>query len=158
MLRLVKHTHQGRPDLQELVDEEKLDDLLRVLSLDEVAAAWRCYQERAAAGEYVDFDDADWWAVEFWLSGAPVYRRQETARAGLLALVHAVPDELLGDVGAGPLENFISPQEDVVRWVEDAAQNDARFRTALGFVYLTAEEPWVFERLRRVLDDPDQAL
>ena len=131
MLRLVEHAHRPRPDLQELVDEEKLDDLLRVVSVEEVAAAWRCYYERSAAGEYVDYDDADWWAVEFWLSGAPAYRRQETARAGLLALVRAVPDELLGDVGAGPLENFISPKEDVVRWIEEVAQKDARFRTAV---------------------------
>jgi hypothetical protein len=46
-------------------------------------APWRCYHERSATGEYVDVDDPDWWAVQFWLSNGLAYRREAIAREGL---------------------------------------------------------------------------
>jgi hypothetical protein len=149
----VDHAHEPRPDLQEFVDDERLDDLLQVVSLEGIAAAWRCYTARSAAGEYVDFDDPDWWAVEFWLSGGLAYQRDETAREGLLALVRAVPDELLEDVGAGPLENFIRADEEVVSWIVSEARANGRFRQVLRFVCLAAEQEWVRERLTAALGD-----
>lgn len=59
----------------------------------------------------------------------------------LLRLMDAVPDDLLGFVGAGPLEDA------VVRWgaelverIEAQAARDERFREALGCIWLSHGE------------------
>jgi hypothetical protein len=50
----------------------------------------------------------------------------------VLALVAAAPDELLGDVGVGPLEDLIDQHADlVIDKVVKQAASDPRFREAL---------------------------
>jgi hypothetical protein len=54
----------------------------------------------------------------------------------LVAIAEAAPEEVLGWVGAGPLEDFIKDDRDRVAWVEEQAARSARFRRALGNVWI----------------------
>lgn len=149
------HDHTVGHDLVGLVNEGRLDDLLAQVSLSEIADAWRCYHERSNAGKYLDTDDPDWWAVEFWLSNGLAFRHEDVAREGILALVDAVGDDLLPYVGAGPLENFIDSVESRIRWIEEVAERSPRFRTALACIYTWGvEEEWASERLERAARVP----
>src|ERR1700676_3200982 len=123
------HDHAPAKALARMVDGGELDDLLNALSLAEVAEAWSCYTQRNPD----DFDAPDWWAIDFWQGLA--FERENVCRDGLFALVDTVPDELLGHVGAGPLETFVSNDESRVRWIEEQAAHSDRFRCALANVW-----------------------
>ncbi len=113
-----------------------------------------CYHERWARYGHARYDDPDWWAVEFWLSGGLGFRREGIARDGLLAVVEAVPLDCLADVGAGPLMVFVEADEDRITWIESVAAESARFRTALTAVAVWQQEDWVVERLERAAHAP----
>ncbi len=150
----VHHDHELGPELVRLLDDDRLNDLLARVSLTDVADAWRCYYERSISGEQVDYSDPDWWAVQFWLSPAPVFDREELGREGLLALVTSVGDDLLHYVGAGPLEDFIDAIEDRIRWFEESAARLPEFRKALAYVHVGYEPEWVWDRLERAAGVP----
>jgi hypothetical protein len=166
---VVVHQHDRAQELQRLVDDRDFDELLRRVTLAEVAAAWHCYHRRQADG----FDDPDWWALEYWMeAGGPESRRQE----GLLALIaSAATDDEARMVGAGPLENYLSavtldlpPQPPGVSFMEwadraslrgdperiawaEAQRASGRFRTALSVVYVWGQiEDELAERLEAV--------
>jgi hypothetical protein len=146
MIGTVAHAHdvEASTRMEAMVDDGRLDDILAEVSLAEIAAAWVCYESRAANSS----DDDDWWAIEFWLGLG--YQREDVAREGLLALVSAAPDELLGHVGAGPFENFICADEDRIAWMEQQAAASSRFRAALANIHVWGvEKRWVAERLER---------
>jgi hypothetical protein len=64
------------------------------------------------------------------------WRDRNLRRRGLLALLRATDDErVLGCVGAGPLENFVSDDEDDLRWLEAQARQSQSFRIALRNVW-----------------------
>jgi hypothetical protein len=141
-MSVMAHEHERGAVLEGLVDDGDLDGLLAIVTLGEIADAWRCYTERKPQTS----EDPDWWAVEFWLDLA--FEREDVAREGLLALVDAVPDELLPHVGAGPFENFIGPDESRIAWMEDQARRSPCFRAALANVWIWGvEKDWVCERL-----------
>jgi hypothetical protein len=170
---VVVHQHDGTQELQRLVDNRDFDELLRRVTLAEVAAAWHCYHRRQAD----DIDDPDWWALEYWMQSAgPESRLQE----GLLALIDAAAtDEEARMVGAGPLENYLSavtlelpPQPPGVSFMEwadraslhgepqriawaEAQRASGRFRTALSVVYVWGEiEDELAGRLEAVAGAP----
>ena len=117
--------------LQALVDDEDLDGLLEVVTIDEVAEAWCCYTERREhSGPADDADDADpdWWAIEFFMMRT-IFRNGPVYRSALLALLsRAKSDYLVSCVAAGPLEKFVSDDESDLRWLEQEA---ARMRSCL---------------------------
>jgi len=56
-----------------------------------------------------------------------------------LALINAAPDDLLGYVGAGPLEDTIDIHgATLIDKIEERAAQDRRFRFCLGGIYLAA--------------------
>jgi hypothetical protein len=123
--------------LNDLCDRGELDELLAQVTLDTVAATWCRYTERSlAAGSHdLSHEDPDWWAVNFFLCEA-FWRDRELRRQGLLALVRATDDELvLSCVGAGPLENFVSDDEEDLQWLEEHASKSESLRIALGDVW-----------------------
>ncbi len=63
--------------------------------------------------------------------------------------METAPEDLLAYVGAGPLMNFVEPDEDRISWIEGVAATSAGFRTALTAVAVWQEEDWVVERLER---------
>lgn len=126
------HDHAASPALLRLVESARLDELLGRVTLDEVAEAWHCYVRRGVH----DYNDPDWWAVEFWQGLA--YRREDVARQGLIALIGASPEEHLGYVGAGPLEGFVRRKKGRVRWIELECDQNPAFRVALRNVHCGA--------------------
>ena len=123
--------------LEELVDEEDLDQLLSLVTLDDIAVAWCSYSERADDSADGD-DDPDWWAVALFFSTG-IFQRRDIYRALLLKLVEHATDPVLDDVGAGPLENFVSNDEDDLVWLEQQCAANSRLRTALSSVWCGKE-------------------
>ena len=131
------------------VEAGRIEELFRRVSLQDVAVAW----SRHTAREFADNDEAladpDWWAVELWHSSAWWQQPKAVIRDGLVALVDAAEsDEVLGVVGAGPLEEFVSDDEEDVRWIEEVAARKPRFRQALANVWAdVSEDTWArFDR------------
>jgi hypothetical protein len=122
-------------ELQRLVDAEDVDGVLRVADLDELADAW-C---RHTAREHPTADDPDWWAVEFFMM-RPLFDAVEVHRAALLKLLeHAPDDRVIGCIGAGPLENFVSDDPDDLAWLETQAASNPRLRAALAGMWVALD-------------------
>ncbi|HEV7526846.1 MAG TPA: hypothetical protein VGP92_17905 [Acidimicrobiia bacterium] len=148
--------------LQRLVDARDVDGLLGTVSTDDVAEAWCQYSSRhgraepARAGNArMKPEDAHWWAIEFVRSSG-VTRREGVLRELLVKLVeHAPNDEVLGNIGAGPIEDFIVADEARVRWIEEQAESSPAFRQALSIIWIWGHQPqWVCERIERAAGVP----
>ena len=132
-------------ELEELVLEGQVAKLLSLVTLEQVAAAWCGYHARTHFPGVED-DDPDWWAVDLLLSGE-FWSDELRVRTVIDLLVERAPDDrVLGGVGAGPLEDFISDNEDRLVWIEGRAAASARFREALGHVWIWGAWP---ERARQ---------
>jgi hypothetical protein len=122
--------------LQELIDVEDIDRLIEIVTLDEIATAWCRY---SSLRHSVDDDDPDWWAIELFMT-SEIFKRTALYRALLLKLVeHAQSDGVIGAVGAGPLENFVSDDQDDLMWLESECQFNEKLRRALGGVWCAGE-------------------
>jgi hypothetical protein len=131
-------------DLPDPLDDDYLDRLLNTVTLDDIAAAWCRHNSELGKG----IEDPDWWAVDFVLS-SDLESNRDLHRATLLKLFeHADSEDLIACVGAGPLEDFISEDEDDLQWLEAQAASNVKLRSALGGVWIRVSEP-TFERLDR---------
>jgi hypothetical protein len=146
---MVPHDHDNALELGRTVDEGRLDDVLALVSLQDIAEAWSCFHERQRSSGWAATADPDWWAVDFWLTSSHSSGPESVLREGLLALVDTVPEELLAYVGAGPLMNFVGPDEDRIAWIESVAAESSRCRAALTAVAAWHEEAWDVERLEQ---------
>jgi len=122
-------------ELQRLVDDEDVAGVLAIVSLDDIAASWCGYHAR----EVHDDDDPDWWAIELFMTRDFVADRRRHRAALLRLLAHADSPGVLGVVGAGPLENFVSDDEGDLRWLEAEAPRNPRLREALAVVWCDGE-------------------
>ena len=96
--------------------------------MDALVAAWIRYT--------VEKRPEDFWA---WDSASSISSGSDTEAAWnlVVALVRNAPDEALGSIGAGPLENLLNVHGAVlVDWIVGEAQRDHRFREALGGAWL----------------------
>ena len=119
--------------LQALLDEMRVDELLSLVTLEEIAEAWFRYQVRPHI-DGVEDEDPDWWAVELLTTMDYHFKSDELRiRATLDLLIdHAHDDDALGGVAAGPLEDFVKAAgEQRLRWIERRADESPRFRQAL---------------------------
>ena len=83
--------------------------------------------------------DADFWAFDK-VNEIVRNDRQEAWRL-ILALVERAPDDLLGRVGAGPIEHFVRDHHTaVIEQVADEACANARFRDALSWMWFRQGE------------------
>lgn len=113
--------------MQRCVDGGDVDGLLAIVSPDQIAIAWnRC---SAAPGAEM-YGHPDWWAIELFL-GEEIFQRIDLYRHLLLKLVEHATEDTLGAVAAGPLENFVSDDEDDLRWIESQCKDNPQLRTAL---------------------------
>jgi hypothetical protein len=122
--------------LQELLDDFRVDEVLSLVTVEEIAQAWLSYHARQHIPGVED-DDQDWWAVEL-LMDPRFSADEERIRTTLDLLIERAPsDEVLGVAAAGPLEDFLSADEDRLRWVERRAEESLRFREALQRVWVS---------------------
>ena len=132
--------------LEELILYGEVEEALSLVTLDEVADAWCRYQARPHVPG-VEEDDPDWWSVDLLLGGQ-FYAEEQRQRTLLdLLIERAQDDELLGAIGAGPLENFITNDDDRLAWIEQRAAGSDRFREALRNVWIWHLQPEAFARV-----------
>ncbi len=135
--------------LQDLVDQGDLDGLLAHVTLDDVADAWWRHNVKEFDDDAAALADADWWAVEAWIDHL-FDRDEELCRRAIRALAEqAPPGADLGYLGAGPLEEFVSADEDRVWWIEAEAERSPNFRKALANVWIDDLPPELFLRIER---------
>jgi hypothetical protein len=137
--------------LQELIDDFRVDEVLSLVTLDEIADAWCGYQTRPhIAG--VEDEDPDWWAVEL-LMDSRFISDEARLRATLdLILDRADEEDVFGVFAAGPLEDFVAEcdeDEGRLAWVEERAAVSPRFREALQRIHVWSLPPEVFTRIER---------
>lgn len=135
--------HERSAELYELIRTEDVDGVLTIATLDDVAEAWCRYTSKP--------NDSDWWAIEFF-KVRPLIGNRELHRAALLRLLeHATSDLVIGCIGAGPLEDFVTrtgsldgrrvdpysraDDESDLQWLETQAATNAKLRQALSGVW-----------------------
>jgi hypothetical protein len=126
--------HVRHEELEGLVDEGDISGVLRIASLDDVAEAWCRYTAREHADDEDDYPD--WWAVEFFMMRSLVDARKVHREALLKLLEHAPDDHVIGCIGAGPLEDFVSDDADDLAWIERHAVSNPRLREALAGMWV----------------------
>jgi hypothetical protein len=140
-------------EARRLLNAEAVDELLCLVTPEEMGSAWCRYATRVVRNELPDdhewADDEDGWAPELYYE-SPFWANESFVRAFLLTVADSAPDEVLGWVGAGPLEDFITEDADRLAWVEQQAARSERFRRALGNVRIDSEvSTEAFRRLER---------
>lgn len=144
----------GDPDqLEELILGGNLEELFSLVTLEQITVAWCQYASRPHV-DGVDEEDPDAWA-SFVVCDIEVLD-ESRARTLLDLLVDRAPDnDVLEQVGAGPLEDFVKDCDaDRLVWIEDRAASSARFRQALACVWIWNLEPEVFARVERAAGVP----
>jgi hypothetical protein len=141
--------------LKSLVDDLDIDELLNLVSLTDIAQAWCRYETKHEHDLQSATEDPDWWAVDLW-NTHEFLKDEDRRREGLLALLEvASTGYILGMIGAGPLEDFITADEDRVRWLEFQAAESPNLREALKSAWIEHTRPrWVIERLERAARGP----
>ena len=122
---------------RQLLDVGANDRLLSLVTPEEVGLAWCRYAGRAVrAAKRPEWNtDPDGWAAELYYE-SEFWAAEEFVRSFLVTIADAAPEEALGWVGAGPLEDFISDDPDRLAWIEVQAKRSERFRQALGNVWI----------------------
>jgi hypothetical protein len=125
--------------LWRLVDENEIDHVFELVSVEDMAAAWLAEQRlNRPPGEDIEDDNPYWWALELWWTD-DWSRNRERVRAGLLALVDAAATDFeLRCIGAGPLESFVSDDGDDLVWLEQQCAVNPKMRVALADVWCDA--------------------
>jgi hypothetical protein len=154
---------EKQKQLRRLVDDdEKLDDLLSLITLEDAADAWWRYTVRSHAvqseGRPTADDpwdtDPDSWAIQLWF-GKAIHEREETVRQFLHLLAERAPAEgELSYLGAGPVEDFVCDDEERLLWIEEEASRSPNFRGALANVWAWRLPPEIFLRLERAARVP----
>lgn len=128
--KLATMSSTGRSrELDELIMQGRLDVVLQHVTVDEFATAW-CRYSAQPSDEHAE-EDPDWWAISFTISAA--LEHHPIVRPLLLALIDAAPDErVVGNIGAGPLEDFISDDEDDLAWLEAESPSRPKLAQAVA--------------------------
>ncbi len=122
--------------LQQLVNEHRFDDLLRVVTLSDIATAWMRYQHENIALTMEPESAPDWWAIETWMD-EQWWADEQRVRAGILELIAAAKtDEDYGVLGAAVMEVFVTDSDERLAWLESQAAESEPFRTSLRNVYV----------------------
>lgn len=103
---------------------------------DTLISAWLTYKK-------------NWWAFE--ALDDQVRDRPDEAWGTILALIAAAEPEMLRDIGAGPLEDFVGAHGDAyIDQIEHEASLNPKFQEALQQVWLKPDENGVVERLAKL--------
>lgn len=96
--------------------------------------------------------DAYWWASSLILD-VERWADEGFHREILLRLVEAADDEQIWVVAAGPLEDFLTDDNDRLSWMEQTADQNPRFRVAVSGVWTHGKAPATAARIDRFADD-----
>ena len=111
--------------LQALLDEMRVDELLFLVTIEEIAEAWFRYQRRPHI-DGVEDEDPDWWAVELLTDMDHHFKSDELRiRATLDLLIDHADDDVLGREASlpVPLQDFVmAAREQRLRWIERRAR------------------------------------
>lgn len=119
-------------DLDNHDDPATVTDLRDTQDLDRDAVI-AGYIRHAVAGPN---DNTDFWACDA-LNRSIIVAQAEEAWDLVVSLLRRAPDEILGNIAAGPLEDLVRQHGVVlVDWIEGEARRDSRFRFALGGIWL----------------------
>jgi hypothetical protein len=133
-------------ELTALVDAGDIDGLMQRVTLEEIADVWWRAKLRP---ETIEWNDPDFWALEFWMD-PPLWEREDLLRRAILTLVERAPAQAdLGHIGASILEVFINEDDERLRWVEEQAERSSAFRKALANVWISDLPSDVFLRVER---------
>jgi hypothetical protein len=150
---LARVVHPRHRELIELVDADDISGVLALASLDDVAAAWCRYAQKPSEDRDDTEVEPDWWAVVFFWA-RPLFEDRELHRAALLKLIErADSDDVIGQVAAGPLENFMSNNESDLQWLEANAARNPKLRQAIAGVWIDLT-PANMARLDRAAGTP----
>ena len=133
-------------EARRLLDAEAVDELLVLVTPEEMGLAWCRYATRVVKKELPEphqwEDDEDGWAAELYHESS--FRANEDyVRAFVVTVADGAPDEVLGLFGAGPLEDFLGDAgEDRLLWIEERAEESQRFRQALRAVGVWRSARW----------------
>lgn len=135
----------GNPSVeQRLVDAKDLQGLLALITVDDIARTWHRYH---AAPEAAQDGSQDWWAVELFLHPG-ILQRGPLLRELLLKLIEHAPDSYaVGMVAAGPLEDFVSDDEEDLQWLERRCLTNAGLRSALPGMWVSGTTAETLARL-----------
>jgi hypothetical protein len=132
---------RGR-EIVEAGERGDLDAVLALTSPEEIADAWwryvvRCHVAHERGEVEPGWDsDPDAWASELWMEGV-IQRDEQAFRTLLRTFADRAPGEsLLVYLGAGPIEDFLTEDEDRLRWIEEEAKRSRSFRLALASVWI----------------------
>jgi hypothetical protein len=115
-----------------------------------MADAWWSFKLRFAGSEDVADDDPEWWAIELFHPGAPLWEQQDLLRRAVSALADRMPSDAdPGVLGAGPVEGIITTRDEDLRWIEEEAARSPRFRAALANVWIEEFGSETFLRVQR---------
>ena len=139
--------------LQELLDSFRVEELLSLVTLEEIVQAWCQYQMRPHIPGVED-EDPDWWAVELLMDSC-FQSDEQRLRTTLDLLIDRAPnDDVLAVAAAGPLEDFLRADEDRLRWIERHAEESPRFRQALQRVWVWNLPSDAFARIEQAAGAP----
>jgi hypothetical protein len=126
---------QTPPDprvLGHLVDNDDIDSLMAVVTIEDIAGAW-LRSRRGADGP--DAAGPDEWASELWYSSSWYSDRART-RATVIAMLEQADADDVARIGSGPLENLVVDDESALQWVDEQARISPQFRVALTHAWL----------------------
>ena len=96
--------------------------------------------------------EACWWASSL-VSDVELWADESLHREILLKFVETADDQQIWEVAAGPLEDFLTDNDDRLAWMEQTAAQNPRFRFALSGVWTYGKAPATAARIERAADD-----
>jgi hypothetical protein len=141
----------ARPDVDALLEDLRIDEVLQIVTPQEVAETWMRYQR--------DHQESDRWADWLWMERT-WWADEARVRDGILRLVElAVSEEDYCDIAASILEDFATDDESRLDWIERQAAASDRFRLAMRDMWVWRLPDQAFRRVERAagveLADPD---
>jgi len=144
------------PTLWEPVDDhlEAAADRGRIterLGVQRLVDAWLAFSK----GPDGTYPDQHWWATSLF-DDIERWADEDLHREIVLRFIDTADDQQIWNVAAGPLEDFLTDNDERLTWMEQIAAQNPRFRRALAGVWTDGKEPTTTERIGRAAD-PDNS-
>jgi hypothetical protein len=115
------------------------------LGLDLLSRTWFTHY----AADVADHNAPTWWASSFVMD-LDNWADEDRHRSVLLRLIEDADGQSLWDVAAGPLEDFITSDEDRLQWMEYQAAHNPKFKAALAGVWTYGKDPATAARVAAI--------